>query len=366
MEAEAEEAKAPPRMNRRQWRAARGNREDKWTRKRRLLLEATEEKRRAQVAAEAAADAAADAAEREDEEAAVAMRYRDSWIWTFSSLCGSYEEATSIKPMRYTDEPPPPFAGVGYANAVVVFSVKVTQLDDSLDWPLDVYGIVAARDSIDRNRNLLFNRTRDNCQRLTAGDASLLLTGPSRAVVIVDPVNYEVELKVKGDMPSEDKLLSLLVIEDKYYLPGDRRQGVHCHTYSSKLSTVEVTVGHLAKTVEATIAVQVVEGSWPTGHHGRFAARMASLDDLEMVLLDSQDGMVPVTKDGAIEFSRSVVSVEADGELTLGVDVWQGDDKAAKYQVRFVPRKAGRSEDICDVGFCKMRFTVAWSLLVNW
>ncbi|XP_044459150.1 uncharacterized protein [Triticum aestivum] len=232
MEAEAEEAKAPPRMNRRQWRAARGNREDKWTRKRRLLLEANEEKRRAQVAAEAAADAA----EREDEEAAVAMRYRDNWISTFSRLCGSYEEATSIKPMR-----------------------------DSLDWPLDVYGIVAARDSIDRNRNLLFNRTRDNCQRLTSWDASLLLTGPSRAVVIVDPVNYEVELKVKGDTPSEDKLLSLLVIEDKYYLPGDRRQGVHCHTYSSKLSTVEVTVGHLAKTVEATIAVQVVEGSWPTG-----------------------------------------------------------------------------------------------------
>ena len=93
---------------------------------------------------------------------------------------------------------------------------------------------------------------------------------------------------------------------------------------------------------------------------------MASLDDLEMVLLDSQDGMVPVTNDGAIEFSRCVVSVEADGELTLGVDVWQGDGKAVKYQVRFVPGKAGRSEDICDVGFCKMRFTVAWSLLLNW
>ncbi|EMS59816.1 hypothetical protein TRIUR3_08636 [Triticum urartu] len=247
------------------------------------------------------------------------MRYRDNWISTFSRLCGSYEEATSIKPMRYTDEPPPPFAGVGYANAVVIFSVKVTQLDDSLDWPLDVYGMVAARDSIDRNRNLLFNRTRDNCQRLTSWDASLLLTGPSRAVVIVDPVNYEVELKVKGDTPSEDKLLSLLVIEDKYYLPGDRRQGVHCHTYSSKLSTVEVTVGHLAKTVEATIAVQVVERSWPTG-------QLAITVDL------LHDGMVPVTNNGAIEFSRCVVSVEADGELTLGVDVWQGDGKAVKYQ----------------------------------
>ena len=71
--------------------------------------------------------------------------------------------------MRYTDEPPPPSAGVGYADAVVVFSVKVTQLDHGLEWPLDVYGIVAARDSVDRNRNLVFNRietiTRGSPQR---------------------------------------------------------------------------------------------------------------------------------------------------------------------------------------------------------
>jgi hypothetical protein len=69
--------------------------------------------------------------------------------------------------MRYTDESPPPSTRIGYADAVVIFSVKVTQINDSLEWPLDVYGIVAARDSVDRNRNLIFHRTRDNCQTLT-------------------------------------------------------------------------------------------------------------------------------------------------------------------------------------------------------
>ncbi|KAM0862162.1 hypothetical protein ACQ4PT_045435 [Festuca glaucescens] len=161
-----EEAK-PPRMNRRQWKAARGNREDKWTRKDRLLREATAEKRREQDAVEAAADAAAEALSREDPEAAKATRYRECWIQIFSRSHGSYEGTTSIPPMRYTDDQPPPSAGVGYADAVVIFSVKVTQLDDCLEWPLDVYGIVAARDSLDRNRNLIFNRTRDNCQKLT-------------------------------------------------------------------------------------------------------------------------------------------------------------------------------------------------------
>ncbi|KAM0862158.1 hypothetical protein ACQ4PT_045434 [Festuca glaucescens] len=372
MEAEAEippEPK-PPRMNRRQWKAARGNREDKWTRKDRLLREATAEKRREQEAAEAAADAAAEAANKEDPEAAKATRYRECWIQIFSRFHGSYEDATSIPPMRYTDDPPPPSAGVGYADAVVIFSVKLTQLDTCLEWPLDVYGIVAARDSVDRNRNLIFNRTRDNCQKLTPEEASLRLTGPTRSIVIIDPVYYEVELKVKGDTPCEDKLLSLLLIEDKYYPPGERCQGVHHHTYSSKLSTVEVTIGHLAQTVEATITVQVVEGSWPTHHHGRFVVRMASLSDLEMVLLDSRDGgTVPVMGDGVIGLSRCVVPVEADGELKIWVDAWQGDDRGnvvGKDQVTFVPGGAGRSEDTCDVGFCKMRVTVAWSLLVNW
>uniref|UniRef100_A0ACD5V161 Uncharacterized protein n=1 Tax=Avena sativa TaxID=4498 RepID=A0ACD5V161_AVESA len=374
MEADAEtpEEAKPPRMNRRQWKAARGNREDKWTRKQRLLREGNAEKRREQEAAEVAADLAAEEASREDPEAAIAMWYRESWIRTFSRFHGSYEDTTSIPPMRYTDEPPPPSTVVGYADSVVIFSVKVTQLNDGLEWPLDVYGIVAARDSLDRNRNLIFHRTRDNCQTLTTEDTSLLLTGPTRAIVMIDPVDYEVELKVKGDTPSEDKLLSLLLIEDKYYTVGERCQGVqgvHRHTYNSKLSTVEVTVGHLAQTVEATITVQVVEGSWPTHHHGRFVTRMASLNDLEMVLLDSVDGMVAVMSDGTIELSRRVVPVEADGELKLLVDAWQGNDRAdvvGQDQVTFAPGRTGRSEDMCDIGFCKMRVTVAWSLVVNW
>jgi hypothetical protein len=98
MEAEAEipEEAKPPRMNRRQWKAARGNREDKWTRKDRLLREANAEKRREQVAAEAAADEAADAANKEDPEGAKATRYRECWIQIFSHLHGSYEDTSKL------------------------------------------------------------------------------------------------------------------------------------------------------------------------------------------------------------------------------------------------------------------------------
>jgi hypothetical protein len=49
-----------------------------------------------------------------------------------------------------------------------IFSVKVTQISSALQWPLDVYGLVAVRDSMDHKRNILFRRCRDECQTLTS------------------------------------------------------------------------------------------------------------------------------------------------------------------------------------------------------
>jgi hypothetical protein len=49
-----------------------------------------------------------------------------------------------------------------------IYSVKVAEIQiQDLQWPLEVYGVVAARDAVDYRRNLLFLRTRDDCQILT-------------------------------------------------------------------------------------------------------------------------------------------------------------------------------------------------------
>jgi hypothetical protein len=53
-------------------------------------------------------------------------------------------------------------------DTMQIFSVKVTQITSALQWPLDVYGVVAVRDSIDHKRNILFRRSRDECQTLTS------------------------------------------------------------------------------------------------------------------------------------------------------------------------------------------------------
>lgn len=67
--------------------------------------------------------------------------------------------------MRYTEGTIPKDACC--ETVVQIFSVQVTELKDGLKWPLHVYGRVAARDLMDHNRNLLFERERDNCQILT-------------------------------------------------------------------------------------------------------------------------------------------------------------------------------------------------------
>uniref|UniRef100_M8BMU6 DUF6598 domain-containing protein n=1 Tax=Aegilops tauschii TaxID=37682 RepID=M8BMU6_AEGTA len=78
------------------------------------------------------------------------------------------KEAT-LSPMQFTHYTPgitlPPAALTG--TTVQIYSLKITRLHNDLKWPLYVYGEVAARDTVDRNRNLLFCRSKFYGQVLT-------------------------------------------------------------------------------------------------------------------------------------------------------------------------------------------------------
>ena len=195
-------------------------------------------------------------------------------------------------------------------------------------------------------------------------DPILELTGPTRAVVLLDPVNLEVKLKVKGSIESEDKDLSFL---DVPFRSGTCRSFVINRVYTSKLSTLELTSGQIFRSVEATISVKVLGGSWPDGFQGVFAANTASIDHKEVLLLAFGDGKLPVTPDGMIKLSRRVASAEVDGEGELKVSAaagCQNENMAAERDViGFKPKEAGKSHGILKVASCEMEVTVAWSLL---
>lgn len=280
--------------------------------------------------------------------------FRKFWERVFGGYFGSFDDETRIGPMRYTSQPN--VVGARREQTLQIFSIRVTDPTDGLEWPLHVHGYVAARDTIDHKRNYLFRRTRDNCQTLTQNDPLLHLTGPSRAVVLVDPIMFEVELKVKGKGESEDEMLAFgtfVVQERSHGKDGFLKWEYH------RRCTLQYKFALLPCSVEATISVKVVEGSWPENHGGEVVGLTSSVDE-KVVLLHSSDGEMPINSDGVIELSRRVVSVESCRKLLVAVDATRSGF-LGRGAVVFKPKKSGTSHAMCDLNSCKMEVTVAWS-----
>ncbi|CAL5061418.1 unnamed protein product [Urochloa decumbens] len=209
----------------------------------------------------------------------------------------------------------------------------------------------------------------------------------------MDPVIIEVKLVVKGTVESEDKVLSYLAVEPDTWSTLLYSELLNI-AYPSKLSTLEFTLGHIMFSVEATIFLRVIDGSWPDDFLGRFVARSASIDQDMVLLLHSGDKTFPCTDDGNVKLSRCVASVEVNGKLQVSVKAWkvvnsgkgkdevfmpeEADedlmeearvhaptvaDSSVEKEVVFTPKEADRSDDTLDLGFCKIKVTVAWSLI---
>ncbi|OEL22910.1 hypothetical protein BAE44_0016070 [Dichanthelium oligosanthes] len=294
-------------------------------------------------------------------------------------------ELDQIPPMRYTDA-----LHKGYpSHTLEIFSVKIAGITGGFRWPLYVFDLVAMRDSIDQNRNIIFQRSRVDCQTLTEKVRrnschslfwlllAVLCCCPSRGVVLLDPVTIEVDLKVKGPIESEDKTFCFLAEDMQSSNPVDSCL-LH-RTYTSKFSTLEFTLGHIIFSVEATISIRVIGGSWPDGFHGQFAACIASVghgcgDEVpvmggtasvnhkKVVLLSFGDGRVPVVGDGVIELSCRVVSASVGSKLKVSVEAWQDGGDVMEAMEDFTPKEAGRSYGELGVESCKMEVVVAWSL----
>ena len=82
---------------------------------------------------------------------------------------------------------------------------------------------------------------------------NLKLTGPSRAVLLLDPVTFEVDLKVMGCTESEDRHLSFLAVQFLNMIPHD--SCLRIRAYTSKISTLKFTLGIVIYSLEATISV---------------------------------------------------------------------------------------------------------------
>jgi hypothetical protein len=182
---------------------------------------------------------------------------------------------------------------------------------------------------------------------------------------MLDPVIFEVKLKVKGSNEFKDKDLMVLAVPLKYVKdPDSSRPHLIYSGYGSKRGKLLFTWGHIFLSVEATIFIRVIDGSWPEGFHGQFAASTSSIDNEKVILFDFLDNNLPIGVDGIIKLSRHVVSVEVTGMLKVCLKAWQDGSKDVGGQdVAFKPAKSGRSFGTLNFGSCKMEVVVAWSLI---
>ncbi|KAF7007823.1 hypothetical protein CFC21_022717 [Triticum aestivum] len=301
---------------------------------------------------------------------------REGWEYA-CGWCGNYEDMTTLSPMHFTHCTPGIIPGNAITGSTLqIYSIRIGLRDEHLKWPLYVYGIVAARDAVDYNRNLLYFRPREDCQKLTLEHPFLCLTGPSRAIVALDEVDLEVQLKVKGTTRSLDRAL----ISRRLTYSGGYQGGLDSFVFTNCLCTVEFSLERLTETVQATIlGVRVVEGGpWPFDYGGRVICSSTPQDDKVMatnsatdplsrqvVLVDSDGGEMPRGSDGYLDLSRHVVSVELEEILKFVIQVYTESGDIQQYPVNFSPKHCNIEKGKCLIGASEVEITIAWSRLVQ-
>ena len=108
--------------------------------------------------------------------------------------------------------------------------------------------------------------------------------------------------------------------------------------------------------------IRVIDGTWPVGFHGQFAARTASSRNEITLIQFNGDGVTTRGgSDGNMIHLRHVVSVETLGELVVSFKAWKGDTEEMEGHVKFNPEMSGRSCGYLKVGPCNVGALVVWS-----
>ncbi|XP_040376768.1 uncharacterized protein LOC102706077 isoform X2 [Oryza brachyantha] len=274
-----------------------------------------------------------------------------------------FKRITPLGPMRYTDKifhehEEIPFWECSSAN---ILSVKIVSSD--VGFPINVYGSVIARDSLDKKCIYLFRRHRNDCQLINSKDDPLILTGPNRGLVLIDDIDFEVDLRIKDDRLRQKKKelnRGTLRIDGILSTCGIKME-VENDTLEGKLSTVEMKYAVVKQeAVEATVEIKVLEGCF----HGEVSACTTNIQDRFLLLDGRTCGARAANHD--IQLSRRVIAVHYKEKLLLTI-VNQDDvvpSGCVTQTVGFTPNINGSEESEVTCGSVRMLVKVTWSLML--
>ncbi|RCV26995.1 hypothetical protein SETIT_5G290300v2 [Setaria italica] len=199
-------------------------------------------------------------------------------------------------------------------------------LSSDVGYPISVYGTVIIKDSLDLKRNYyIFRRDRDNCQHITSPGESLILTGPSRGVVLTKSL-------------------------------------VQRKTVDSWLSEVELVFAYVEKALEGTIKIKILSG--PGSFHGKITACTTDVSS-HMLLYDS--GAITVSDGRVLRLLCYVVSVPLDKMLEFNIWASSSDQNAttSHRQLTFTPFMKGAETDEITCGLYNLQVKVVWSTMIK-
>ncbi|CAM0907086.1 unnamed protein product [Alopecurus aequalis] len=271
------------------------------------------------------------------------------------------DQESPVGPMRYTEK----IFGEGFllANSANVVSVKIVSSD--YGYPLNVYGTIIARDSLDHKCIYMFQRGRDNCQLISSKDDSLILTGPKRGFMVCDAIFFEIDLKVKdvqGRKVKDERLSKgLMEVDAIMRLSFSPVHEVETETLVSMHGILDLSYTFIRKAVEGAVEVRILGGT--AGFHGKIYACTTSVP-CDIVLHDSKvNGVLSAGDKGVVQMARSVVGVSLDELLRLTVAAALGGDEISVCSVEFTPRRNGYDEKEIMCGDYRILLKVTWSII---
>jgi hypothetical protein len=190
-------------------------------------------------------------------------------------------------------------------------------------------------------------------------DNLLILSGPKRGLALKYFIYFEVDLKIKGDQGQRDKQLSngFLTLDGVPRLSWDKMM-VETMSISTKLGVLDVTFVVVKHAVEATIAIEVLEGQFI----GKITASTTTIKNC-LVLHDSKVAGV-ITCDGkrVVQMLRPTVAVFVKEKLEVTVVAQTGVGEV-ESTIIFTPRASGEVEDEITCGSVKMLVKASWSVI---
>lgn len=188
----------------------------------------------------------------------------------------------------------------------------------------------------------------------------MILTGPTRGLVLLDSIYFEVDLRIKDDQGQEDRELSKgLCMIDGVYMGSSDESHVESDDLDSRLSTVEVEFAVVKVAVEATLEIKVLKGDF----NGEITACTTSIQD-KLILHDTAAGGVVCDGIGTLQLWCRVVAVGLNEMLLLTIVAQACDDATVPVAqtVSFTAHVNGAEQVQVTCGLIEMLVKVNWSL----